>query len=65
MRNVRLLSPRVISNSSYSFLDLMKSASSSLLVPTLDIDLVWHTHQLMPTSYKEDCERYVERFIDQ
>jgi hypothetical protein len=48
-----------------SFLDLMSSSPVSFFVPTLDIDLVWHTHQLMPTKYQQDCESYVGRFIDQ
>ncbi|KAJ6000280.1 hypothetical protein N7481_000689 [Penicillium waksmanii] len=32
------------------FLQLMKE-SKSTLVPTLDIDLLWHTHQLSPVAY--------------
>ncbi|KAF8159172.1 hypothetical protein B0H34DRAFT_392677 [Crassisporium funariophilum] len=48
----------------HTFLDLLASSSSSFYVPTLDIDLVWHTHQLMSDQYKEDCFRYVGRFID-
>ena len=48
-----------------SFLDLTNSLQSSFLVPTLDIDLVWHTHQLVPSKYQQDCEHYVGRFIDQ
>lgn len=34
-----------------------------LLCPTLDIDLVWHTHQLLPTYYA-DCFHAVGIFID-
>ena len=49
----------------YSFLDLMSSSPVSFFVPTLDIDLVWHTHQLMPNKYKSDCEQYINRFVDQ
>ena len=47
------------------FLDLMSSSPASFFVPTLDIDLVWHTHQLMNVQYETDCKRYVGRFIDQ
>ena len=36
-----------------------------MLVPTLDIDLVWHTHQLMASRYSVDCEMYVGRYVDQ
>ena len=50
---------------SCSFLDLMSSSPASFFVPTLDIDLVWHTHQLFPQRYSSDCEQYVHRFIDQ
>lgn len=31
----------------YAFLDLMASTPAKLVVPTLDIDLAWHTHQLL------------------
>ena len=48
-----------------SFLDLTSSSPASFFVPTLDIDLVWHTHQLMPEKYSSDCEEYLKRFIDQ
>jgi Glycine-rich domain-containing protein-like len=48
-----------------SFLDLMASSPASFFVPTLDIDLAWHTHQLMAEKYKVDCGFYVGRFIDQ
>ncbi|KAF9535191.1 hypothetical protein CPB83DRAFT_924921 [Crepidotus variabilis] len=48
----------------HAFLDLMSSTPTSFFVPTLDIDLVWHTHQLIPSRYDHDCTTYVERFID-
>jgi hypothetical protein len=48
-----------------SFLDLLSSSPASFFVPTLDIDLIWHTHQLMAEKYKSDCMEYVGRFIDQ
>ncbi|KAK0499373.1 hypothetical protein EDD18DRAFT_1102741 [Armillaria luteobubalina] len=31
----------------HAFLDLMSSSPTGFFVPTLDIDLAWHTHQLM------------------
>ncbi|KAJ3489796.1 hypothetical protein NLJ89_g11494 [Agrocybe chaxingu] len=49
----------------HAFLDLMASSPASFFVPTLDIDLVWHTHQLMPSKYQADCNTYVKQFIDQ
>jgi hypothetical protein len=48
-----------------SFLDLMSSSPASFFVPTLDIDLVWHTHQLMSDSYENDTMKYIHRFVDQ
>ncbi|TFY79965.1 hypothetical protein EWM64_g4047 [Hericium alpestre] len=48
----------------HAFLDLMSSSTTSFFVPTLDIDLVWHTHQLFAVSYQVDCKKYVGRYID-
>ncbi|PPR02797.1 hypothetical protein CVT24_002220, partial [Panaeolus cyanescens] len=48
----------------HAFLDLMATHPETMLVPTLDIDLVWHTHQLMHSRYWNDCVKYVGRFID-
>ncbi|KAJ6620392.1 hypothetical protein B0H10DRAFT_2163599 [Mycena sp. CBHHK59/15] len=48
----------------HAFLDLMSSSPASFFVPTLDIDLAWHTHQLMATNYSKDTVKYVRRFID-
>ncbi|KAF9034107.1 hypothetical protein BJ165DRAFT_1534302 [Panaeolus papilionaceus] len=48
----------------HAFLDLMATHPGTMLVPTLDIDLVWHTHQLMSSNYVDDCTKYVGRFVD-
>ncbi|KAK0472456.1 hypothetical protein IW261DRAFT_1343552 [Armillaria novae-zelandiae] len=48
----------------HAFLDLMSSSLTGFFVPTLDIDLVWHTHQLMARRYSRDCFEHVGRFID-
>ncbi|GBE89582.1 hypothetical protein SCP_1602450 [Sparassis crispa] len=48
----------------HAFLDLMSSSPMSFFVPTLDIDLVWHSHQLMGSRYANECARYVKRYID-
>ncbi|KAK6993013.1 hypothetical protein R3P38DRAFT_3079281 [Favolaschia claudopus] len=48
----------------HAFLDLMSSSPASFFVPTLDIDLAWHTHQLMAENYAKDTMKYVGRFID-
>lgn len=45
------------------FLQLMKE-SKSILVPTLDIDLLWHTHQLSPVAYDKYCRTHVGRQIN-
>ncbi|KAF8582970.1 hypothetical protein K439DRAFT_1285906, partial [Ramaria rubella] len=34
------------------------------LVPTLDIDLGWHTHQLSGARYMSDTVRHVGRYVD-
>lgn len=45
----------------FAFLELAKENAArpkgeqQLLVPTLDIDLVWHVHQLSPLDYRDDC----------
>ncbi|KAH7923640.1 hypothetical protein BV22DRAFT_1048054 [Leucogyrophana mollusca] len=48
----------------HGFLDLMASTPHAMFVPTLDIDLVWHSHQLMASRYLIDCETYVGRSVD-
>ncbi|KAJ3481678.1 hypothetical protein NLI96_g7488 [Meripilus lineatus] len=49
----------------HAFLDLMKASPASFFVPTLDIDLVWHTHQMMGYVYGFHCKTYILRYIDQ
>ncbi|RXK35898.1 hypothetical protein M231_06818 [Tremella mesenterica] len=45
----------------HAWLDLMYSTQSKhFLVPTLDIDLTWHTHQLLP-SYSNDTMTLLNR----
>ncbi|KAL0950339.1 hypothetical protein HGRIS_010309 [Hohenbuehelia grisea] len=47
----------------HAFMDLMV-VPGAFLVPTLDIDLAWHTHQLMATAYGKDCKDVMRKFID-
>jgi len=47
-----------------TFLDLMASGAVKSLVPTLDIDLVWHTHQLKGARYREDTQRLLGHVLD-
>jgi len=50
------------------FLALMQPPSTTqtplLCVPTLDIDLCWHTHQLFPRFYREWCTLFLARPIN-
>ncbi|KAJ8127435.1 hypothetical protein O1611_g6200 [Lasiodiplodia mahajangana] len=46
------------------FLDIMGKARNQIAVPTLDIDLAWHTHQLSPASYYKLTLSKTKRFID-
>ncbi|KAI9513159.1 hypothetical protein F5148DRAFT_1156507 [Russula earlei] len=49
----------------HAFLDLLSSSQDArLVVPTLDIDLVWHSHQLSGPRYHKDCKTNVGRYID-
>lgn len=34
---------------------LTRNDHTRMLVPTLDIDLIWHTHQLLPFYYYQEC----------
>jgi hypothetical protein len=38
--------------------------SNILLIPTLDIEIVWQTHLLRPEMYQADCLRLFRRVID-
>lgn len=46
------------------FLKLFKCHPKTMLVPTLDIDLVWHTHQCSPAQYKASTIQRVGRYIN-
>jgi hypothetical protein len=46
------------------FLKLMKLYPDTMLVPTLDIDLAWHTHQCSPAQYLATTKSLAGRFID-
>lgn len=48
-----------------SFLNLITGSPGTFFVPTLDIDLAWHTHQLMADQYQKDCKTLVDRYVDQ
>ncbi|KAG5662841.1 hypothetical protein KAF25_005259 [Fusarium avenaceum] len=46
------------------YLQLFRLYPGKMLVPTLDIDLVWHTSQLSPAAYKASVETRCGRFIN-
>lgn len=46
------------------FLRLFQLAPRQMLVPTLDIDLVWHTHQCSAGVYRASVERRTGVFLD-
>jgi hypothetical protein len=49
----------------YRFMQLKAfHPSNILLVPTLDIEIVWQTHLLRPEMYQTDCMRLFHRVID-
>ncbi|KAG2747340.1 hypothetical protein P692DRAFT_20935613, partial [Suillus brevipes Sb2] len=48
----------------HAFLNIMAESPASFFVPTLDIDLGWHTHQLMASRYQNDCLSFVGRYVD-
>lgn len=46
------------------FMQLFKEHPGTMLVPTLDIDLVWHTHQCSPKSYQSFSAKVAGRSIN-
>jgi hypothetical protein len=46
------------------FFSMFSKFPGETMVPTLDIDLFWHTHQLSPASYYYYSFEQTERFID-
>jgi hypothetical protein len=49
----------------YRFMQLKASQPTNLLlIPTLDIEIVWQTHLLRPEMYQNDCLRLFRRVID-
>jgi len=46
------------------FLTLIKLNGNSVLVPTLDIDLVWHTHQCSPIPYLRATKQLAGKFLN-
>lgn len=47
-----------------NFLRLYKLYPTTMFVPTLDIDLVWHTHQCSPSKYYVTTQGLAGKFIN-
>jgi hypothetical protein len=46
------------------FIGIIAANSLHTVVPTLDVDLAWHTHQLSPKSYYRYTVEMCKKFID-
>ena len=46
------------------FMGIMIAHPSNVCVPTLDVDLAWHTHQLNPSAYYNLTTTVTGKFID-
>lgn len=46
------------------FLVIAKGAWKQMVVPTLDVDLIWHTHQLSPTGYYRMTTGGLSKLLD-
>ncbi|CAO3651116.1 unnamed protein product [Cunninghamella blakesleeana] len=67
LNNVRWLLPDSIvrgMRNYVQFLTLMKENNQLIAVPTLEIDVSWHTHQLHPLEYRQFTLRYIKRVIN-
>ncbi|KAG8904961.1 hypothetical protein FRB99_000963 [Tulasnella sp. 403] len=48
----------------HAFLDVMSYNHDEFMVPTLNIDLAWHTHQLLWVEYRESTTRFLGTVVD-
>ncbi|KFG81979.1 hypothetical protein MANI_005892 [Metarhizium anisopliae] len=46
------------------FFKLIADNTELAIMPTLHVDLVWHTHQLSPASYRAYCDEVAGTFIN-
>ena len=46
------------------FVDIMAQNPKQIAVPTLDVDLAWHTHQLSPRAYYDYVVKKCDKFVD-
>lgn len=46
------------------FLHLLRLYPDCLLIPTQDIDRVWHCHILQTRKYRQDCQAFFGYYLD-
>lgn len=51
-------------NRYFKFMKLIAQNKSRIFVPTMDIDLVWHTHLTNPRKYKDYCIKIAGQIIN-
>lgn len=47
-----------------AFLELFRRHPTTMMVPTLDIDLVWHTHQCSAAEYKRSMLKLAGKYVN-
>ena len=55
---------RQVSQNYLRFLSLLQFYPDRLLVPTQDIDRVWHCHILHTRQYRQDCQTIFGHYLD-
>jgi uncharacterized protein DUF1399 len=48
----------------YRFMQLKILYPKNLLIPTIDIEIIWQTHLIRPLTYRDDCLRLFHKIID-
>ncbi|GAA5805466.1 hypothetical protein HPULCUR_010982 [Helicostylum pulchrum] len=46
------------------FLHITQCSPTIVPVPTIDVDLIWHTHMLHPRNYRQFCTKHLKRIIN-
>ena len=48
----------------HGFLEICSKSGSKMVVPTIAIDVAWHTHQLQGDRYRLDTKKYLGRLLN-
>ena len=48
----------------HKFLDVNSQNFRLVMTPSIDVDLVFHTHMLNHPKYRDDCVKFVGRVLD-